>query len=41
MEELNEKEYYKEAIIDIINSIDREDILVYFYYLIKGKLKAE
>lgn len=40
MEELKEKEYYRQAISDIIMKIDRLDVLIYFYTYIIGKLKA-
>ena len=40
MEELKEKEYYKQAIVDTIMKVDRLDVLIYFYTYIIGKLKA-
>ena len=40
MEELKEKEYYRQAIVDTIMKIDRLDVLIYFYTYIIGKLKA-
>ena len=39
--ELKEKEYYKQMIIDLVESIERVDLLVYLYTFIKGKVKAE
>lgn len=38
--ELKEKEYYRQAIVDTIMKIDRLDVLIYFYTYIIGKLKA-
>lgn len=32
---------YKEKIINLIKSIDDESILMYLYFFIKGKIKAE
>lgn len=32
---------YKEKIIHIIENIEDENVLKYFYYFIKGKVKAE
>lgn len=37
---MEEKEYYRGLIIDIINKIDRVDLLIYLYHFIKGKTKA-
>lgn len=37
---MEEKEYYRGLIIDIINKIDRVDFLIYLYHFIKGKTKA-
>ena len=37
---MEEKEYYKGLIIDIINKIERVDVLIYLYHFIKGKAKA-
>ena len=37
---MEEKEYYKGLIIDIINKIERVDLLIYLYHFIKGKTKA-
>lgn len=37
---VREKEYYKEKIIDIVNSIERLDILEYIYYFLKSKFKV-
>lgn len=37
---MEEKEYYKGLIIDIINKIERVDVLIYLYHFIKGKTKA-
>lgn len=34
---MEEKEYYRELITDIINKIDRVDVLIYLYHFIKGK----
>ena len=39
--ELKEKEYYKQMIIDVVEKIERVDLLVYLYAFIKGKVKAE
>lgn len=39
MEELKEKEYYKNAIVDIINEIDRLDVLIYLHRLISRIVK--
>lgn len=39
--ELKEKEYYKQMIIDVVEKIERVDLLVYLYTFIKGKVKAE
>lgn len=38
--DVREKNYYKEKIIEIINKIDRIDILEYIYYFLKGKFKV-
>ena len=37
---MEEKEYYRGLIIDIIDKIDRVDLLIYLYHFIKGKTKA-
>lgn len=37
---MEEKEYYKQQIIAIIEKIDRVDLLIYLYHFIKGKTKA-
>lgn len=34
---MEEKKYYKELIIDMINKMDRVDGLIYLYHFIKGK----
>lgn len=39
MEELKEKEYYRQAIVDIINEIDRLDVLIYLHRLISRIVK--
>lgn len=38
--ELNEKEYYKEKITDIINKIDETEKLMYLHRLISRIVKA-
>lgn len=38
--ELKEKEYYKQVIVDAIMKIDRLDLLVYLNRLISNILKA-
>lgn len=35
---VREKEYYKEKIIEVVNNIERLDILEYLYIFIKGKV---
>ncbi len=40
MDELEKKEYYRQGIIDIINGIERLDVLIYLHRLIKGILKG-
>lgn len=37
---MEEKEYYKGMIIDMINKVERVDLLIYLYHFIKGKTKA-
>jgi hypothetical protein len=37
---MEEKEYYRKKIIEIIEKIDRVDLLIYLYHFIKGKTKA-
>lgn len=37
---LKEKEYYKDKIIDLINGIERIDMLIYFHRLISNIVKA-
>lgn len=37
---MEEKEYYRKLIIDIVNKIERVDLLIYLYHFIKGKTKA-
>ena len=37
---MEEKEYYKGLIIDIINKIDRVDLLIYLHRLIQNIVKA-
>lgn len=37
---VREKEYYKEKIIEVVNSIERLDILEYIYYFLKAKFKV-
>lgn len=39
-DKLNEKEYYRSEIIKIINSINKRDMLEYFYLFISGKVKG-
>lgn len=39
MEELKKKEYYRQAIIDIIMGIDRPDVLMYLHRLISRIVK--
>ena len=39
MEELKEKEYYKQAIVDTIMKIDRLDVLMYLNRLISRIVK--
>jgi hypothetical protein len=39
MEELKEKEYYRQAIVDIIMKIDRLNVLEYLYELIRNIVK--
>ena len=39
--ELKEKEYYKQMIIDVVEKIERVDVLIYLYTFIKGNVKAE
>lgn len=34
---MGEKEYYRKLIIDIVNKIERADLLIYLYHFIKGK----
>ena len=34
---MEQEQYYKELIKEIINKIDRVDILIYLYFFIKGK----
>lgn len=36
-----EEKFYKEQIIEIINKLEDVSILMYLYYFIKGKVKAE
>lgn len=37
---VREKEYYKEKIVELINGIERTDILEYIYYFLKTKFKV-
>lgn len=37
--ELKEKEYYRQAIVDIIMKIDRLNVLEYLYELIRNIIK--
>ena len=37
---MEEKEYYRKLIIDIVNKIEKVDLLIYLYHFIKGKTKA-
>lgn len=37
---VREKEYYKEKIIEVVNSIERLDMLEYIYYFLKEKFKV-
>ena len=39
MEELKEKEYYRQAIVDIIMGIDKLDVLIYLNRLISRIVK--
>ena len=41
MENLREKSWYKNKIIEIIEKIENPKILCYIYYFILEKLKAE
>ena len=34
---VEEKKYYKKQIIEIIENIDRVDLLIYLYHFVKGK----
>lgn len=34
---MEEKEYYRKLIMDIINKIEKVDVLIYLYHFIKGK----
>ena len=36
-----EEVFYKEKIIEIVNQIEDVSMLMYLYYFIKGKVKAE
>ena len=36
-----EKVFYKEKIMEIFNQIEDVSMLMYLYYFIKGKVKAE
>jgi hypothetical protein len=36
---MKEKEFYRSEIIKLIKKIDRTDVLEYFYYFIREKLK--
>lgn len=40
MEKLKEKEWYKQKIVEMIKSINDENILEYLYFFIKEKIKA-
>lgn len=37
---MEEKEYYRKLIINIVNKIEKVDLLIYLYHFIKGKTKA-
>ena len=37
---MEEKEFYKQKIIEMINKVERVDLLIYLYHFIKGKTKA-
>lgn len=37
---VREKDFYKEKIVEIINGIERIDILEYIYYFLKTKFKV-
>lgn len=37
---MEEKEFYKEKLIEIINSLERLDILIYLHRLISNIVKA-
>lgn len=41
MEELKEKEYYRRAIVDLIMSIERTDILIFLNKFIKNIIRKE
>ncbi len=34
---MEEKKYYRELIVDMINKIEKVDMLIYLYHFIKGK----
>lgn len=36
-----EEVFYKENIIEIVNQLEDVSMLMYLYYFIKGKVKAE
>jgi hypothetical protein len=36
---MKEKEFYRNEIIKMVEKIDRADVLEYFYYFIREKLK--
>ena len=38
---MEEKEYYKGMLIDMIKKLNNVELLVYFYYYIKKVIKAE
>lgn len=41
MEELKEKEYYRQAIVDLIMSIEKTDILIFLNKFIKNIISKE
>lgn len=41
MEELKEKEYYREKLLDMLNSIEKTDILNYLYVIVCDIMEEE
>lgn len=37
---MNEKEYYRSKIVELIENLENERLLEYFYYFISLKIKA-